>query len=517
MQILVSANNRSYCDIESVLYNKQKTELIKYPAGQKAISWIIPDGVTSIGEHAFNGCSSLTSITIPDGVTSIGEHAFFRCSSLTSITARINQETFSKLDAEHKVLVALGYLENIKSFDKEKFEHFSKYCKSQGKRIVLKIIEHDNIAAMYNFADFGGTSVKNYETIFAEAQKAKATQIVAFLLDYRNKNISTDALDKKEALELKRALTPPNPHSAAELKKLWSTKNLDDGTLEIRKYKGNDASASVPSQIGKKIVTSIGERAFYECSSLTGITVPDGVTSIGAYAFYECSSLASITIPDSVTSIGNYAFSWCSSLASVTIPDGVTSIGWNAFNGCSSLTSITIPDGVTSIGGIAFSGCSSLASITVEANNLSYCDIDGVLFDVKKKKLLDYPQGRKDTSYTIPASVTSIEHGAFSGCSSLTSIAIPDSVTSIGDNAFSGCSSLASVTIPDGVTSIWASTFSKCSSLTSITIPDSVTSIGYTSIGYAAFSGCSSLTIHAPAGSYAEKYAAENNIKFAAI
>ena len=212
-------------------------------------------------------------------------------------------------------------------------------------------------------------------------------------------------------------------------------------------------------------VTSIGDGAFEGCISLTSITIPDSVTSIGNYAFYECSSLTSITIPDSVTSIGAQAFEYCTSLTSITIPDGVTSIGVNAFNKCSSLRSITIPDGVTSIGRRAFSNCSGLASITIPGGVTNIGDNAFSLCSAL-------------TSITIPDSVTSIENSTFYACTSLTSITLPDSVTSIDRSTFNGCRSLTSITIPDSVTSIERSAFNGCSSLTSITIPDSVTSIG---------------------------------------
>ena len=181
-------------------------------------------------------------------------------------------------------------------------------------------------------------------------------------------------------------------------------------------------------------VTSIRNSAFYDCNSLTSITIPNSVTSIGAYAFSNCYYLTNITIPNSVTSIENYAFRSCSSLTSITIPDSVTSIGKLAFYSCDSLTSITISNSVTSIEERAFAYCSRLTSIT------------------------------------IPDSVTSIGEAAFAGCSSLTSITIPDSVTSIGEYAFQSCSSLTSITIPDSVTSIGDYVFISCSSLTTISL-----------------------------------------------
>ena len=179
-------------------------------------------------------------------------------------------------------------------------------------------------------------------------------------------------------------------------------------------------------------ITTIGDYAFEDCSSLTSVTIPDSITTIGEGAFWGCSSLTSVTIPDSVTTIGYCAFYQCSSLTSVTIPDSVTEIGDSAFEDCSSLTSVTIPDGVTTIGTWAFSDCSSL------------------------------------TSVTIPDSVTSIGVWAFDGCSSLPSVTIPDSVTTIGSSAFRDCTSLTSVTIPDSVTEIGYYAFNNCSSLTSV-------------------------------------------------
>ncbi len=254
---------------------------------------------------------------------------------------------------------------------------------------------------------------------------------------------------------------------------------------ELIKYPvGNQRTVySIPNT-----VKTIGYSAFHESVNLTDITVPNSVTSIGDRAFAGCTGLTSITIPDSVTSIGESAFAGCTGLTSVTLGNGVTSIEDEAFYECTGLTSITIPNSVESIGSDAFAGCSSLTSINVARENNYYSGNNGVLFNKKKTELIRYPEGKSQTSYTIPNSVTSIGAGAFYGCTGLTSITIPNSVTSIGEMAFLCCRSLTSITIPDSVTSIGYGTFADCTGLTSITIPNSVTSIED-----AAFDGCASL------------------------
>ena len=210
-------------------------------------------------------------------------------------------------------------------------------------------------------------------------------------------------------------------------------------------------------------VTSIGWMAFHH-SSLTSITIPDGVTSIGDSTFYYCDNLTDITIPNSVMSIGDRAFNSCTSLTSITIPDGVTRIGGYTFFNCTSLTSITIPNGVTSLGDYAFWNCKNLTNITIPDGVTSIGD--GTFESCKSL-----------TSITIPNSVTNIGKDAFYYCTGLTSITIPNSVTSIGGGAFA-CTSLTSITIPDSVTSIGSRAFWECNGIKSITIPHSVTSIG---------------------------------------
>ena len=241
---------------------------------------------------------------------------------------------------------------------------------------------------------------------------------------------------------------------------------------------------SIPSETGHGgityTVTTIGEYAFYDCSGVYSLVIPNTVTTIGKNAFNFCNGLTSVTIPSTVTTIGTGAFSDCSSLQFVTIQNGVTTIGASAFER-TSISTVTIPSSVTSLGNYAFSNCSNLTSVWINSNAVASKDYTSV------PNLRDN-FGNQVKYYILSTDVTAIGKKAFFGAS-LESVIIPNTVTTIGARAFASCWSLTSVTIPSSVTTIHESAFYDCRELNRLTL-----NVGLTTIGDDAFASCWRLT-----------------------
>ena len=235
--------------------------------------------------------------------------------------------------------------------------------------------------------------------------------------------------------------------------------SASDKTCEVAGASGVNGRLVIPETVSYSSLTfkviGINNRAFWHgggIAYLFSVTIPNSITQIHAETFYCCYDLQSVKLPDSLTRIGDGAFDSCKNLTTISIPNTVTYIGKNAFNNCSKLSSLKLPDGLTCI----------------TENMLS---------------------GTGLSSIDIPASVTTIEDGAFAGMSKLENFEIPNTVTSLGTGVFYNCNYLKSVKLPDSITSISDQLFGQCYSLTSIEIPKSVTSIGYRS-----FYGCGALT-----------------------
>ena len=296
-----------------------------------------------------------------------------------------------------------------------------------------------------------------------------------------------------------------------------------DGSLNIAHYTGPGGPVIIPNTTNGLPITSIGDAAFFENTSLTSVTVGTNVANIADQAF-SYSSMTSVTLPASVTNIAFDAFLDCNNLTNITVttnnpdfssaagvlfnqnqtaliafpegkagsyavPDSVTNIGVYAFYGSSNLTTVAISTNVASIGDQAFYDCPGLTAITVDTNNLWYSSAAGVLFDESQDTLIAYPAGSAVSSYTMPNTVTNIETEAFYGSPNLTKVTLGTNVAIIGSAAFEHCTALAGIAFPNSVAVIEGDAFAECARLTSITI-----GTGVMNIMYQAFLGCPSVT-----------------------
>lgn len=165
------------------------------------------------------------------------------------------------------------------------------------------------------------------------------------------------------------------PYCVANAEKTEYTYTIIDNKVTITGFSGEPVFVDIPDTVENCRVTEIRDNAFYECSSLRNIKIPDSVEKIGHHAFYACSSLESIVIPDSVTEIGMGCFCGDSSLSSVSISENVSKLPESCFRSCTNLKSIVIPQNVTDIGDFCFSGCTLLSSVSLgeKTENLGDC------------------------------------------------------------------------------------------------------------------------------------------------
>lgn len=241
-------------------------------------------------------------------------------------------------------------------------------------------------------------------------------------------------------------------------------------------------------------VTTIGEEAFSGCSSLSEISLSENIDQIGQYAFSSCKSITTFAIPRKLSFIPAGMFFKCYNLYDIHIPNTIEEIGDQAFDTCRRLTNIVIPAATVRIGAWSFAGCTELRNVTFANDTI---EIDEHAFE----------NCTSLSHINLPGKASEIREGAFEGCTSLEDVVFPMHIKTIEKNAFKGCYQLKHVIIPASVTAIKQGAFAECRGLRCIEIPESVVSIEDH-----AFSGCYALKIRTVPGSFAERYAKENQI-----
>ena len=506
---------------------------LKKYAGDAA-SVMIPDGVTIVGDSAFERNTSLTAVVLPDSVVTIGANAFRSCTGLTAVTLSQNLNEIKTY--AFGGCTGLTYIDIPAGLQKSQYimgtsdERVQLRC-AIGSDAAKALSEGgdsfcaDDYQLRYSFDSDGqvtGLTVRKYlgsaavvtlpegTTEIGSEVFENHTEITEVVLPETLVTIGSYAFDGCTGLMrivLPEALKTISFHAFMNCAALTEIV-LPDGLTSLGSHAFYGCKKLTEMRVPDGILT-LEVATFEYCANLTKVVLPSKLEKIANYAFHNCKALKEIQIPETVTEIGIGAFQYCAGLTELTLPDGLQTIAESAFEGCSGLARLVIPDGVQSVGSNAFHStnaqlCCSMGSRAAEALSrvgydfytetwkLRYTfDSDKQVNGLRAERYLG-----SEAAVTLPEGTTLIGGSAFKDCAFITSVTLPEKLLSIGNYAFSGCMGLTEIVIPDSVTTIGSYAFSGCTGLTEIVIPDSVTTIG----SYA-LSGCTGLTrVVLPAG-----------------
>lgn len=401
---------------------------------------VVEEGVTSIGECAFKGCTRIENIELPSTVKSIGDFAFYGCWALTELDIPNGVESLGRCAV----------------YD----------CESLTKLSIP--------ASLTYFGPQNGEYCNALKEFFVNSQNSRYSSEKGVLFDKAKTTLIRFPSGKEGAYIIPDGvvtITEGAFEFSYDLTELVIPESVDF----IGQGAFNSCTGLTRVEMPKTMST-LAPYAFANCEKLNGIEIPSGIKSINAQAFIGCANLAHVILPEGITEISHGAFGNCSSLEEITFPESLITIADIAFDGCK-FTTITIPKNVIEIGFSAFEDCKSLKQFLVDEENKVFSSEDGVLFDKAKKKIILCAPG-KEGSYKIPDGVKLIQAFAFNSCIHLTEITMPDTVEEIGICAFQTCRGLKRINLPDGITYVGKNAFSQCRSLEKIIYPGSVSAVG---------------------------------------
>lgn len=496
--INVASANSNYSSLDGVLFNKNRSVLLKCPVGKKG-AYSVPAGVKEIYDNAFEGCQNLTSISMGQGVISIGSRAFRYCENLTSITlsesitdigwgafagcgeltsfsvpagvTRIEGYTFADCEG----LTRINLPANLSEIDPDAFggcHNLSAFVVAQDNPVYSSyegvLFNNDRtVLLICPVGKKGVYLIPSGVITIADSSFAGCYNLTEIIIPQSVTEIEDEAFAGCDSLS--------QINIPAQLIRIG--KNVFRGCLGLKSIvvdKDNPGFSSGDGVLFNKDKSIL--LAYYGNQTGNSYTIPEGVVRIEEEAFAGADNLKGISMPKSLREIGAYAFSSCEELSKINLPSGILEIEEGAFSRCSKLSEINIPQSVTVIGERPFAGCARLVSIKVDQDNRFYASQEGVLFNKDKTCLICCPPYKRG-SFTVPVSVTEISSQAFSECRRLSGIVLPPFLTAINEYTFSGCRRLSSLILPDKIESIGEGAFEWCSNLSSLTIPASVTSI----------------------------------------
>ena len=447
------------------------------PWGTLITEVVIEEGVTHVGHSAFYNCNMIKTAVVPDSVTSIGASAFGGCSSLECLTLPFVGNTFNGTHYKN-----FGYI-------------FGAYYSSYNENYVpasLKTVIITNETSIAANAFNGCNSIANITIPDSVISVGDG----AFANCGSLENVYVSDLSNWINIEFAYNANPLCNGANLYLNNELVTDLVIPEGEEIIKQNAFNGCTSIKTVKIPASVALIDSNAFRECQ-IGKVDIEDiaawcnirfgydaNPVNAGAKLYLNGELLTKLVIPNGVTNFET-AFMGCTSITSVTIPEGVTKICYSAFENCSNLISVTIPSSVNSIDYYAFAGC-NIAKVYI-SDIYNWCEIEFGSNPLSMGANL-YLNGALVTELVIPEGIERLG-SAFTKCLSIKRLVIPGSVKSIGDNAFAGCLKLSDVTIGNGVNSVGKCAFEDCDSLTRVTISDSVTSVGNS-----AFAFCSNLT-----------------------
>lgn len=463
-------------------------------------TYILRENTIGLIDRLFSECTELNSIDLPDNLKYIGCESFRRCSKMESLTIPASVIRIPLGLSEAHGLKHIVVDENNQVYDSR--ENCNAIIETGTNTLIVGC---QSTVIPNSVTKIGIGAFQNWETLEKITIPLSIVEITQHAFEGCSNLINVISLSSTPPYLQGEAFTNIHPDAVlyvpdvkAYQESEWAQyfgggiKALEEESAEpfvdgiYYAFNGDGTSVSVtygpdgegtysgnvtvPASVsigGKTYsVTGIGENAFKGCSSLTSVTLPEGLKTIGIRGFDVCTSLESINFPSTLTSIGDYAFALCAALkGEIVLPAGVTSLPIGAFAYCESITSLTLPSTFKTIGIETFLHCKSLETVNLP-NGLT--GIGESAFSVCGKL----------ASITLPQSLTDLGGNVFSGCSSLKSIAIPSGVKVIGRDAFASCTSLETVSLSEGLTEIGVNAFLDCKSLTSVTVPSSVTKVG---------------------------------------